>query len=64
MAWWILSEVIRKSALAEFDDAVVPAAEADKLIAFLTYKGEQVRDIGVVVSGEGVEIAGLDRWHV
>lgn len=43
--------------------AVVPAAEAEKLIAFLTYKGEQVYDIGAVTAGEGVEIAGLDRWH-
>jgi hypothetical protein len=28
MAWWILSEVIRKSALQEFDEAVLPAADA------------------------------------
>ncbi|MDF1721140.1 MAG: phosphoribosylformylglycinamidine cyclo-ligase [Minwuia sp.] len=45
--------------------AVVPAAEAEKVIAFLTYKGEGVHDIGEVVEdAEGaVVIAGLDRWQ-
>lgn len=45
--------------------AVVPATEAEKVSAFLTYKGETVHDIGEVVSdADGtVTIAGLDRWH-
>ena len=43
--------------------AVVPEADAEKLTAFLTYKGETVHDIGTVVAGEGVEISGLDRWQ-
>lgn len=45
--------------------AVVPAAEAEKVSAFLTYKGEAVFNIGEVVSdADGtVMIAGLDRWH-
>lgn len=45
--------------------AVVPATEAEKVSAFLTYKGEAVFNIGEVVSdADGtVTIAGLDRWH-
>ncbi|MEC9347643.1 MAG: phosphoribosylformylglycinamidine cyclo-ligase [Pseudomonadota bacterium] len=42
--------------------AVVPAAEVDKVVAFLTYKGEKVAAIGEVVAGEGVSIEGLERW--
>ena len=43
--------------------AIVPAAEAEKVTAFLTYKGEKVSQIGTVTDQAGVEIEGLDEWR-
>ncbi|WP_416900313.1 MAG: phosphoribosylformylglycinamidine cyclo-ligase [Minwuia sp.] len=42
---------------------IVPAAEADKVKALLTYKNETVWQIGEVTAEEGVEIEGLDAWR-
>ncbi len=43
--------------------AIVPAAEAAKVVAHLTYKNEKVWQIGVVTENAGVEIAGLEHWQ-
>jgi len=42
---------------------IVPAEEADKVIAYLTYKNEQVWNIGTVTEDAGVEIEGIDQWR-
>jgi phosphoribosylformylglycinamidine cyclo-ligase len=42
---------------------IVPAAEAEKVVTFLTYKNETAWKIGEVTATEGVEIKGMDRWR-
>ena len=42
---------------------IVPAEQADKVVAFLTYKNEKVWRMGEVTATPGVEIAGIDAWQ-
>ncbi len=42
---------------------IVPADEAEKVTAFLKYKGEKIARIGVVTAESGVEIDGLAQWR-
>ncbi|ANK82431.1 MAG: phosphoribosylformylglycinamidine cyclo-ligase [Rhizobiales bacterium NRL2] len=44
--------------------AIVPEAEAEKVIAFLKYKKERVWRMGEVTATPGVEIAGIEAWQV
>lgn len=43
--------------------AIVPAAEAQKVVTFLTYKNETAWKIGEVSATEGVEIKGIETWR-
>ena len=43
--------------------AIVPADEAEKVVAYLTYKGEKISRIGTVTADAGVEIEDLAAWR-
>lgn len=42
---------------------IVPAAEAEKVSALLTYHGEKVWRVGEVTGEKGVDIEGLEAWR-